>query len=81
VFLLFIVQNKHNVFDLYRVILSVKTSVITWQSIKELRKEFHIEINVCMLQNFSCRMQFVRAKEPVLVRNVHCIVKILNNIQ
>jgi len=46
-----------------------------------LRKEFHIEIDVSMLQNFGCRMQFVRVEEPVLVRNVHCIVKILNDIQ
>jgi len=34
-----------------------------------------------MIQNFGCRMQFFQVKEPVLVRNVHCIVKILNNIQ
>jgi len=35
-----------------------------------------------MLQNFGCRMQFVRrVEEPVFVRNVHYIVKIFNDIQ
>jgi len=34
-----------------------------------------------MLQNFGCHMQFIRVEEAVLVRNIHCLVKILNDIQ
>jgi len=34
-----------------------------------------------MLQNFGYRMQLIRVEEPVLVRNIHCLVKILNDIQ